>query len=63
MWEHVLVNYKAGDEVVSMENPYKVLGICTGFTHDNTCILIDGKCWGGKVYFEKSELVDYELID
>lgn len=58
-----MINYKIGDEVVSIENPNKILGVCTGFTHDNTCILIDGKCWGGKEYFMASEWVDFELIN
>ena len=48
------INYKIGDKVVSENNPDKVLGICTGFAHDNSCIEIDGKCWGGKNYFMKS---------
>lgn len=57
-----MIDYKIGDEVTSYDNPNKILGTCTGFTHNNTCILIDGKCWGGKQYFMKSEWVDYELI-
>ena len=48
------INYKIGDKVVSENNPDKVLGICTGFAHDNSCIEIDGKCWGGKNYFMKA---------
>jgi len=46
------INYSIGDVVMSSID-IKPLGICTGFTDDNTCILIDGKCWGGKYYFEK----------
>jgi len=46
------INYAIGDTVMSSVD-LKPLGVCTGFTPDNTCILIDGKCWGGKYYFEK----------
>jgi len=46
------INYTIGDTVMSSVD-LKPLGTCTGFTHNNTCILIDGKCWGGKYYFEK----------
>lgn len=46
------INYAIGDVVMSSVD-LKPLGTCTRFTHDNTCILIDGKCWGGKFYFEK----------
>ncbi len=47
------INYKIGDKVASIHNPDSVIGTCTGFTHDDSCILIDGKCWGGKDYFTK----------
>lgn len=57
-----MINYKIGDKVVSKEEPNKILGTCTGFTHGNTCILIDGKCWGGKEYFMKSEWIEFEII-
>lgn len=57
-----MINYAIGDYVTSYDNPNKIIGICTGFTHDNTCILIDGKCWGGKEYFMKSEWIDCEII-
>ena len=58
-----MVNYKIGDEIVSVENPNKILGVCTGFTEDNTCVLINGSCWGGKQYFMKSEWIDFEIIE
>ena len=48
----VKINYTIGDVVMSSVD-LKQLGTCTGFTDDNTCILIDGKCQGGKYYFEK----------
>ena len=56
------INYKIGDEIVSIHNPNNILGICTGFTDDGHCILINGKCWGGKYYFMKSEWTNYEII-
>ena len=54
------INYKIGDEVVPKDEPMKVYGKCTGFTHDDTCILIDGKCFGGKYFFMKSEWQEIE---
>ena len=57
------INYDIGDDVVNKDNPYKVLGKCTGFCHNNTCIEIDGSCWGGKYYFEKSELIECEVVE
>ena len=58
-----MIEYDIGDKVTSKDNPNRVIGVCTGFTLDNTCILIDGKVWGGKSYFKKSEWVEYELIN
>lgn len=58
-----MIDYNIGDEIVSKENPNKILGVCTGFRHSDTCIDIDGKCWGGKEYFMKSEWVDCEIIN
>ena len=56
------IDYKVGDEVVSKDDPNKILGICTGFAHKNSCIVIDGKVHGGKHYFMKSEFIDYEIL-
>lgn len=56
-----MINYKIGDEIVSKLNPTKVIGKCTGFTDDG-CVLIDGKVWGGKIYFMKSEFVEFEIL-
>ena len=47
------VNYKIGDEIVAKEHPTHVISKCTGFVHNNTCIEINGKCWGGKYFFKK----------
>lgn len=58
-----MLDYEIGDEIVNKENPDKILGICTGFAHNNSCIEIDGKCWGGKYYFMKSEWTDFEYIN
>ena len=52
------IDYKIGDTVMNSDG--KNLGICTGFTHNDTCILINGKCWGGKYYFHKSDYEDVE---
>jgi hypothetical protein len=57
------VNYKIGDTLVSKDNPNKEIGICTGFRHNNTCVEIDGKCYGGKDYFMKSEWTNYIEIN
>lgn len=56
------IDYKIGDIVVSKESPNKEIGICTGFRHNNTCIEIDGKCYGGRTYFEKSEWVECIIL-
>lgn len=56
------INYKVGDEVVLKEHPNNIVGICTGFAHNNSCIIIDGKVHGGKHYFMKSEFIDFEII-
>jgi hypothetical protein len=52
---HTEINYQIGDDIVSKLHPERVIGKCTGFTHDNACILIDNRCYGGKYYFMKSE--------
>jgi len=52
------IDYKIGDKVASKEAIYCTIGTCTGFTDDDKCIMIDGKCWGGKTYFTK---VEYEF--
>jgi hypothetical protein len=59
------INYQIGDRVVSYHNPDKILGTCTGFVHNDTCIEIDGKCWGGIDYFLKAEFedVEFEIIE
>jgi len=60
-----IINYKIGDMVCSYDNPDKIIGICTGFVHKDTCIEIDGKCWGGKDYFLKAEFedVEFEIVE
>lgn len=57
------INYKIGDKIVSKMFPNKEIGICTGFIDNDTCILIDGKCFGGKEFFMKSEFTDFEIIN
>ncbi len=56
------IDYQIGDKVMS-KTEQKELGTCTGFRHNNTCVDIDGKCWGGKVYFQKSEWTEFEVIE
>jgi len=58
-----MIDYVIGDTVTSHDNQNKEIGVCTGFIHDDTCVLIDGKCWGGKGYFVKTEFVEYEIVD
>ncbi len=53
-----IVNYEVGDFVASKLSPDNVIGQCTGFTADDTCIVVDGKCRGGKFYFEKATTID-----
>lgn len=48
------IDYIIGDNVVSYDNPDKIIGKCTGFTDDNECIMINGKCYGGKYYFMRA---------
>lgn len=64
MYNEIIINYTIGDKVCSYDNPYKIIGTCTGFVHNNTCIEIDGKCWGGKYYFLKADFedIDFEII-
>jgi|LakMenEpi03Aug12_release.lakeMendotaPanAssembly.Ray.scaffolds.fasta_scaffold530376_3 hypothetical protein len=57
------VDYNVGDTLVSKDNPNKEIGICTGFTHENTCVEINGKCFGGKTYFMKSEFIEYVVLN
>jgi hypothetical protein len=47
------IDYSIGDTIVSKTFSGKPIGICTGFRHNDTCIDIDGTCWGGKYYFMK----------
>lgn len=56
-----IINYQIGDKISSYSYPDKIIGTCTGFVHNNTCIEIDGKCWGGKNYFMKAEFEDIEF--
>jgi hypothetical protein len=56
------IDYKIGDIVVNKDNPNKEIGECTGFLHNNTCVEIDGKCYGGRIFFMKSEWVECEVI-
>lgn len=55
---YVNVDYSIGDTVVSKTDGSKIVGICTGFRHDDTCIEINGKCYGGKSYFRKADFID-----
>jgi len=55
------IDYKIGDMVIGSDGINK--GFCTGFTHNDTCILINGKCYGGKFYFHKSDYEDVECED
>jgi hypothetical protein len=57
------IDYNVGDSLVSKENPNKEIGICTGFRHNDTCVEINGKCWGGRNYFMKSEWVDCVVLN
>lgn len=50
--KNIEINYTIGDNVCSKING-KLLGKCTGFTQDDTCVVIDGYVFGGKSYFEK----------
>lgn len=58
-----MINYEIGDELVNKDNPDKVIGICTGFRHNNECVDIDGTCWGGKTFFMKSEWAEFEVLN
>lgn len=63
-WKYLTgINYKIGDDICDKDNPCKVLGKCTGFTHDESCILVDGECFGGKYFFMKSEWQEIEVCD
>ena len=44
MKNEININYTIGDKVSSYDNPDKIIGTCTGFVHNNTCIEIDGRC-------------------
>ena len=57
------IDYAIGDEIVNKDSPDKIIGICTGFLHNETCIVIDGSCYGGRTYFMKSEWVDCEILN
>ena len=52
-FQAVPIDYEIGDKITSIDNP-KVIGTCTGFMHDNTCVTMNNKCWGGKYYFRKA---------
>jgi hypothetical protein len=54
------VNYEVGDELTPKDDPWKVMGKCTGF--DGGCVLINGKNHGGKYFFMKSEIVNSEVV-
>ena len=62
---YVYINYQIGDKVCSALSPDVIIGTCTGFMHDDTCIQIDGKCWGGKNYFVKADFedVEFEIVE
>ena len=53
--DDVEINYNIGDTLVSKDRPNHEIGICTGFRHNDTCVDINGECYGGKTYFMKSE--------
>jgi hypothetical protein len=57
------IDYNIGDVLVSKENPNKEIGVCTGFMHNDTCVDINGKCWGGRTYFMKSEWTDCVILN
>jgi hypothetical protein len=57
------IDYNVGDILVSKENPNKEIGICTGFSHNDTCVNINDKCWGGRTHFMKSEWVDCLVLN
>lgn len=57
------IDYNIGDTLVSRENPIKEIGICTGFRHNDTCVDINGKCYGGRTYFMKSEWIECEVLN
>ena len=57
------IDYNIGDTLVSKSNRNKEIGICTGFIHNDTCVEIDGKCWGGRIYFMKSEWVECTVLN
>lgn len=48
------IDYEVGDKVVNKDMPHEVLGTCTGFLHNNTCIEIDDVCFGGIQFFQKA---------
>ena len=52
-------DYELGDTL--MNDSGKPVGVCTGFSHDDTCVDIDGRCWGGKYYFHKYDTIDIEV--
>lgn len=52
------IDYKIGDTI--MNGSGQNIGKCTGFTDDDSCVKIDGKCWGGKFYFHKADTEDVE---
>ena len=54
-----VLDYIIGDTL--MNNEGEPIGICTGFRHNNTCVDIDGKCWGGKYYFHKANIIDIKF--
>lgn len=56
------IDYKIGDTLVSKDYQNEEIGICTGFRHNETCVEINGKCYGGKDYFMKSEYADYIIV-
>jgi hypothetical protein len=55
------INYTIGDYIVAKEEPMKIIGKCTGFK--DGCILIDGRNYGGKYFFMKSEWQEVQLLE
>ncbi len=52
------LDYNIGDTIIN--DAGNTLGVCTGFRHNDTCVDIDGKCYGGKYYFHKADTIDIE---
>jgi hypothetical protein len=56
-----MIDYEIGDEVESYDGVY--YGKVTGFSHDNTCVEVNGEVQGGKQYFRKCSFDEYEIVE